>query len=98
MPYFGLQIAGISSVCAYFVMWFIRLKQTNKFFNIIIEWKKFIPMILLTFIYAILVQLDNTYLDFILLVCAIILSVITNFYFIKNIINFIYRIFIKYKK
>lgn len=69
MPSFGLQIAGISSVCAYFTMWLIRIFQTQKFFTIKIKWVKFISLMVTAFIFASLVQINS-------LICDVIMAII----------------------
>ena len=78
MPVFGLQIAGISSVCAYFTMWLVRTWQTRKFFKITLQWALFIPLILLTLIVAIGIQFDFLWLDISFEVLAISLAIFLN--------------------
>lgn len=91
MPFFRLQIAGISSVCAYFMMWIIRIWQTKKFFKLSIKWESFIPLILTTILFAFLVQLNKFWLDIIMEIFSIILALILNNRFLLAIINAIFN-------
>ena len=86
MPFWGLHIAGISSVCAYFAMWVIRTWQTKKFFKINIKWRTFIPLIVLTFIFAIGVQFNWLWLDMLFELIAVVLAITINHELIAAII------------
>lgn len=87
MPLFGLQVAGISSLCAYFMMWIIRVKQTKKFFKLDIKWIQFISLIAITLVFAIMVQIDNMVLDIVLEFIAVVIAVVINFDILKVVFN-----------
>lgn len=91
MKTFGLQVAGVSSLCAYLTMWCIRVKQTKKFFSIKIKWTIFVPLIILAIIYAIGVQLNKMWLDFVFELLAIILAIYLN----REIIESVYKAILK---
>ena len=78
MPLFGLQIAGVAFVAGYLAMWIIRVISTRKFFKIDIQWGMFISLLGLTVVSALLVQLNNTLVDVIMMIVAIIITVIIN--------------------
>ena len=63
MPPLGLQAAGISSFCAYGVMWLARIIQTRKFFSIKIYWGEFCMLTVLSLLFAAGVQADSLWLD-----------------------------------
>ena len=95
MPKFGLQIAGISSVCAYFAMWVCRIIQTRKFFTLSIEWRNFLPLILTVFLFAVMVQMDNFLCDIIMEAVAVLIFFFGNkkviFGLIKMLRNMVSR-------
>lgn len=78
MPKFGLQIAGISSVCAYFTMWVFRIVQTRKFFTLSIEWGSFLPLILTALLFAVVIQTDNFICDIIMEAAAVLIFFLVN--------------------
>lgn len=91
MKTFGLQVAGISSLVAYFTMWCIRVKQTKRFFSIKIKWNTFIPLILLAVVYAGGIQLNKIWLDAAFEFLAIVLAFMLN----KEIIILIFKLLMK---
>ena len=95
MPRFGLQIAGISSVCAYFAMWIFRIVQTRKFFTLSVEWGSFLLLILTAFLFAVMVQMDNFLCDIIMEAVAVLIFFFGNkkviFGLIKMLRNMVSR-------
>lgn len=87
MPKLGLQIAGISSVCAYFVMWVFRIVQTRKFFTLSIEWGSFLPLILTAFSFAVIIQMDNFLCDIIMEAAAVLIFFLGNKTVISGLIQ-----------
>ena len=73
-------------MCAYFAMWVIRTWQTKKFFKINIKWRTFIPLIVLTFIFAIGVQFNWLWLDMLFELIAVVLAITINHELIAAII------------
>lgn len=78
MPEWGLDAAAFSSCMAYLVMWGIRLKQTRKFFEIQVDWRRFLTQILCCILFAWGVKQDSYVLDCCMILTAIILAVIWN--------------------
>ncbi len=66
MPRFGLQIAGISSVCAYFATWFIRIVQTKKFFTLSIDWAVFLLLIIFGFGFCVIIKIKKHFFLFLI--------------------------------
>lgn len=93
MPIWGLQIAGISSVCAYVLMWAVRIFQTKKFFKISINWKVFISLISLAVIFAIGVQFNSLYIDIITEIIAIVVGILLNRKLIGSFLETVYSKF-----
>lgn len=52
LPRIGVLAAGISTLIAFFIMWLIRVYQTKKYFNIKINIKDFISLILINILFV----------------------------------------------
>lgn len=78
IPVLGLQAAGISSCCAYGVMWGLRIVQTRKFFRLEIRWKEFLALTAFAFLAAAGVQADIRWLDGLMLAAAAVLFLFLN--------------------
>lgn len=84
IKFIGLQAASISTFIGFFVMWLARVLQTKRFFRIKINLYKFILMFGVTIIYSIVIFLSNIYVDVIMFIFAIVLTIIFNFDFIMS--------------
>ncbi len=78
MPRWGLDAAAFSSCAAYLVMWGVRLKQTQKFFKIKVNWRRFIAQVLCCILFAWGVKRDSNVLDCCMILTATVLAVIWN--------------------
>ena len=91
MPRWGLQIAGFSSVCAYFSMWAVRVWQTRKFFKISIQWPIFCLLLLCAAAFSALVQLGNGWLDLALEVLAVFITLVLHWSWIMFLFQWLKR-------
>lgn len=78
MPRWGLDAAAFSSCAAYLVMWGFRLKQTQRFFKIKVDWQHFLVQILCCILFAWGVKKDSYTLDCCMILTAMVLAVIWN--------------------
>ena len=76
MPRFGLQVAGVSSLCAYFFMWLARLWHTRSFFRIKVDWPSFSLLFAVALAFCVLIQCDAVWLDIALEALALSLTVL----------------------
>lgn len=87
IKFIGLNAASISTFIGFFVMWLARVVQTRKFFNIKINYFKFIGLSLLNFIWSIIILYSNVYIEIGMIFISVIIFIISNYKFIIDIIN-----------
>ncbi len=91
MKRFGLQIAGISSICAYAVMLTVRIIQTKKFFTIKIDYFRTGILVVTAFMFAVLIQKDVLIIDIIMEIIAVLIFFVFNWKMIASTIKVIKR-------
>lgn len=88
VQYIGLMAASISTMMAFLTMWIYRIFDTRKYFNIKVEWKKFIALMLLTIVYIIIYYVnDNIIISSVSILGAIVTWCLFNKEIILQILN-----------
>lgn len=93
----GIWATCLSTLIGYLVTWLIRIKQTKKYFNIKVNWKVLIMLIVLNSIYCLLVLIDNYLITLGTILLGIIIIICVNKREIKEIKKLIKNRF-NYKK
>lgn len=75
---FGIQVASISTMISFFVMWIIRINTTKKLIKIKIDYKELLPLIAILFIYCYAYYNNNIYVVIIRVIISIVLFVFVN--------------------
>lgn len=78
IPFIGLQAASLSTMIGFLVMWLLRIKQTKKYFNIKINLKNIVILMMLFIFIMCLYMLNNLYLEVIYIAIAIIVFILSN--------------------
>lgn len=83
----GLHAAAISTFLGFFVMWMVRVIQTNKFFYIKIDWNKFLLLFAIALTVCIINIWSSNIIDIVLLAVGIIIFLVFNKDIIKGVLK-----------
>ena len=78
IPIIGIWAACISTVCGNIVVWMIRIKDTKKYFQININWKKFSSIMVINVIFTIGICFANILETILMLVVSVAISILVN--------------------
>lgn len=78
IKFIGLYASCIATFFAYLLLFFVRLVDTKKYFNLKVKWKKFRVLFLIAIIYAILIFFTNSAVDIALTLIGIVTFLLVN--------------------
>lgn len=83
----GIWAACISTLAAYVVVWCIRVIQTKKYFHIAVEWKKFVPLLLLDIAFSVAICFSSNLVTAVMFGVSVVVTVMVNRPLIMKILN-----------
>lgn len=78
IPLIGIQGACVATMLAFLTMWIARIINTRKYFKININIKTLVELSIITAVYVYLYYYENTILEFILFILALIIFALYN--------------------
>lgn len=89
IPMFGIQAASISNMVAFAAMWVFRGIQTRKYFNIRVDMRSLLILLLLTGIYIAFYFVNSTAVNVILFVLSFVIFYVFNRSLVMKSLDFI---------
>ena len=74
----GIQSASLASFLAYFILFFLRIKDCKKYFRLNVQWKTFNCLLILNLTMNMLILKVNIYICFLLFAIACLISIVFN--------------------
>ncbi|MBS5951633.1 MAG: oligosaccharide flippase family protein [Clostridium sp.] len=96
IPMLGIFGAAVSTLISYLIVWLIRIKHTKKYFEINIDKKNLIILIVLNFIFSALYYFENFKMQIIFFLLSLVIFLLFNRELVKRIISILKKYIDKY--